>query len=96
MKKWVLAALVLPFSMIAAGSLTVQDANSLPEGCRYIGDIKVGDIAMGNRARADVVAGLKKEAQDLGANYLLMDIKRVNHPKMGVYYWGWGTAGICK
>ncbi len=94
-KQMLLLTVLLPLGFLGAAPLTVQDANALPENCRVIGEIKVGDIAIG-KPRADVVAGLKKEAEDLGANYLLMDIKRVNHPKQGIYYWGWGTAGLCK
>jgi hypothetical protein len=94
-KQLVLLTVLLPLGFVAAAPLTVQDVNALPENCRVIGEIKVGDIAWG-KSHADVVAGLKKEAADLGANYLLMDIKRVNNPKQGVYYWGWGTAGVCK
>ena len=81
---------------VAAGPLRqVLETDRMPENCRLIGEVKVGDIAWG-KTRDDVVAGLKKEAADLGGNYLMMDIKRVNHPKSGVYYWGWGTVGHCK
>lgn len=85
--------LALPLSVNA---LEVHSSNALPENCRHIAEIKVGDIAaFGKRSAAEVRGELVKEANDLGGNYLLIDIKRVNHPKSGVYYWGWGTVGQC-
>jgi len=95
MKKILFIAGLAAMGAISAAPLKVQYASELPEGCRVIAEIKVGDIAMG-KPKADVLEGLKKEAEAIGADYLLADIKRVNHPKMGVYYWGWGTAGSCK
>lgn len=94
-KTLILSLLILPASMVFAGSLQVQYVNSLPDGCRQIGEIQVGDSAWG-RSQADVIQALKTEATALGANYLLIDLKRVNHPKQGVYFYGWGTAGVCK
>lgn len=90
-----LAAMILSGAAVSAQQLQVLESDRLPENCKLIGEVKVGDIAWG-KSRTDVVAGLKKEATDLGGNYLLMDIKRVNHPKSGIYYWGWGTVGSCK
>lgn len=95
-KTTILGLAVVSMGMLSAAPLTVQYSETLPENCKLVGEIKVGDIAWGNRSRSDVVEGLKKEAEGMGANYLLMDIKRVNNPKQGIYYWGWGTAGICK
>ena len=90
-----LTATLLTGAAASAQQLQVLESDRLPENCKLIGEVKVGDIAWG-RPRADVVSGLRKEATDLGGNYLMMDIKRVNHPKVGVYYWGWGTVGHCK
>lgn len=98
MKKTLLTlmtATILAGSALSAEQLQAVESDRLPGNCRLIGEVKVGDIAWG-KARADVVEGLKKEATGLGGNYVLMDIKRVNHPKAGVYYWGWGTVGHCK
>lgn len=90
-----LSLLILPASMAFAGTLQVQYNNSLPDGCRQIGEIQVGDSAWG-RSQSEVIETLKSEATALGANYLLIDLKRVNNPKRGVYFYGWGTAGVCK
>lgn len=94
-KSIILSLLILPGSIVFAGSLQVQHVNSLPEGCRQIGEIQVGDSAWG-RSQSEVIETLKSEAAALGANYLLIDVKRVNNPKRGVYFYGWGTAGVCK
>ena len=94
-KKLFLSLLVMPASMVFAGSLQIQHVNSLPEGCRQVGEIQVGDTAWG-KSQSEVIETLKAEATALGANYLLVDVKRVNNPKRGVYYYGWGTAGVCK
>lgn len=96
MKRLILSILILPAGMVfAASSLKIQYTDSLPEGCRQLGEIQVGDSAWG-RSQTEVVETLKGEAAALGANFLLIDLKRVNNPKRGVYYYGWGTAGICK
>ncbi|MBS0619068.1 MAG: hypothetical protein JSR44_12825 [Spirochaetes bacterium] len=98
MKKAILITLgILAATAIDAANLHVEthEQDLLPAKCQLIAEIKIGDIAWG-KSRADVVAEMKKEAAELGGNYVLMDIKRVNHPKMGVYYWGWGKVGNCK
>lgn len=95
MKTLFFSLLILPASMLSAGSLQVQYVNSLPDGCRQIGEIQVGDPAWG-RSQSEVIEALKSEATALGANYLMIDLKRVNNPKRGVYFYGWGTVGICK
>jgi hypothetical protein len=98
MKHWkliIMALILSPLMAISAGSFQAHEVGALPDGCRLLGEVKVGDIAIG-KARPDVVAGLKKEAEDMGGNYVLMDVKRVNNPKQGIYYWGWGTVGLCK
>lgn len=88
--------MVLLGTTVFAGGIQVQSATELPANCRYLGDVKVGDIALGNRSKAETAEGLEKAAREMGGNYVLTDIKRVNHPKMGVYYWGWGTVGSCR
>lgn len=93
--KYISMLAVLAGSTAFAGPIKVQSATDLPASCRHIGDVKVGDIAAG-KSHSEVAEGLEKAAQELGGNYVQTDIKRVNHPKMGVYYWGWGTVGICQ
>lgn len=89
-----LSGILLLAGPLFAKDLQVQHGSELPPHCRLIGEIKVGDIAMG-KPRPQVESELKTEAAEMGGNYLLMDIKRVNHPKMGIYYWGWGVVGYC-
>lgn len=96
MKRLILTAVVIPAAMIFAAPVKLHEAGALPAGCQFVGEVKVGDIAIGYRSRSDVLEDVKKEAETLGGNYVLADVKRVNHPKQGVYYWAWGTVGTCK
>jgi len=91
-----LAALMLFVPMVTfAASVETRDANELPLNCQAIGNIQVGDSSSG-LSRQDVVAELSRESANRGGNYVLMDIQRVNNPKRGVHFWGWGKVGICK
>lgn len=94
--KYILVLLLASGAMLYAAPLQIHEMGSLPKQCEVIGDVKVGDIAGGYRSRADVVSEMKREAQALGGNYVLIDVQRVNNPKQGIYYWAWGTVGNCK
>lgn len=96
LQKLIIAAVALPATMLFASPVQVHEVGALPSGCQVLGEIKVGDIAGGHRVRGDVMENARKEATTLGGNYVLVDVKRVNNPKQGVYYWGWGTVGLCK
>lgn len=96
LKKTFVAMMLLPATMLFATTVKIAEAGELPTNCQTVGEVKVGDIAAGHRIRTDVIEEVKREAVTLGGNYVLVDVKRVNHPKQGVYYWGWGTVGLCK
>ncbi|HMV35047.1 MAG TPA: hypothetical protein PKD60_04085, partial [Turneriella sp.] len=57
--KYISMAAVLAGSMAFAGSIKSQSATDLPANCRYVGDVKVGDIAAG-KSRSEVSEGLEK------------------------------------
>lgn len=91
-----LTLLVAAVTALPAAPVQLQEVGALPNGCQFVSEIKVGDVAGGYRSRTDVIEDVKKEAGARGGNFVSVDVKRVNNPKQGVYYWAWGTVGSCK
>lgn len=94
--KALIATVALSTVALFAAPVEVQHVGALPANCQAVENIKIGDTAMGFRLRADIVSEARNAAAKLGSNYVLIDVQRINNPKQGVYYWGWGTVGTCK
>lgn len=95
-KKLIIAAIIIPTAMLFATPVQVHEIGELPQGCQALGSVKIGDTASGYHQRADIFENARKETSALGGNYVTIDVQRVNNAKRGVYFWGWGTAAICK